>query len=79
MYRVNERGPELLQVAGKQYLMMGNQSGSVKSTSESGGKTVQIVQHIHFDTGGQPVDRRTMDQVAASAANGARRALARNN
>jgi hypothetical protein len=29
MYRVNERGPELLEVAGKQYLMMGSQGGTV--------------------------------------------------
>ena len=29
MYEVNERGPELLQVAGKQYLMMGGQNGNV--------------------------------------------------
>ena len=29
LYRVNERGPEMLDVGGKQYLMMGNQSGSV--------------------------------------------------
>lgn len=34
MYRVNEKGPEVLSVAGKQYLMMGNQGGSV---SPSGG------------------------------------------
>lgn len=77
-YRVNERGPELLQVAGKQYLMMGNQSGNVKPAAESSGKTVQIVQHLHFNTGGQPVDRRTADQVAAAASSGARRALVRN-
>lgn len=35
LYQVNERGPELLNVAGKQYLMMGNQSGSV--TPDAGG------------------------------------------
>jgi lambda family phage tail tape measure protein len=29
MYQVNERGPELLNAGGKQYLMMGSQSGSV--------------------------------------------------
>lgn len=35
LYQVNERGPELLNVAGKQYLMMGGQSGSV--TPNGGG------------------------------------------
>ncbi|MBT2326130.1 phage tail length tape measure family protein [Variovorax paradoxus] len=29
LYRVNERGPEMLQVAGKQYLMLGKQGGTV--------------------------------------------------
>lgn len=29
LYRVNERGPELLNLAGRQYLMMGSQGGSV--------------------------------------------------
>lgn len=36
MYRVNERGPELLEVAGKQYLMMGSQGGAV---DQKGGGT----------------------------------------
>lgn len=35
LYRVNEKGPELLNVAGKQYLMTGNQGGSV--TPNAGG------------------------------------------
>lgn len=39
MYRVNERRPELLNVGGRQFLMMGNQSGTVKP----GGGGIHIV------------------------------------
>lgn len=78
MYRVNERGPELLQVAGRQYLMMGSQSGKVKSAGNSGHRQTVVHQTIHFDTGGRPVDRRTADQLATAAGMGTRRALARN-
>lgn len=35
MYPVNERRPELLDVGGKQYLMMGSQSGVVSSNGDS--------------------------------------------
>ena len=43
LYRVNENRPELLNVAGKQYLMMGNQSGSVDSNvGGSGGVNVNV-------------------------------------
>jgi lambda family phage tail tape measure protein len=43
MYRVNERSPELLNVGGKQFLMMGNQGGQVKPSG--GGAPVTIVQN----------------------------------
>lgn len=36
-YRVNERGPELMTVGNRDYLMMGGQSGYVKPVSSSGG------------------------------------------
>lgn len=36
LYEVNERRPELLQVAGKQYLMMGNTPGMVKNQPADG-------------------------------------------
>jgi hypothetical protein len=43
MYRVNEKGPELLEVAGKQYLMMGSQGGKVDSNgSTAKGEHVSI-------------------------------------
>lgn len=35
LYRVNELGPELLTLAGKQYLMMGNHSGSITPHDQS--------------------------------------------
>ncbi|MFN6994407.1 MAG: phage tail tape measure protein [Aquincola tertiaricarbonis] len=35
LYRVNELGPELLNLAGKQYLMMGNQSGNITPHDQS--------------------------------------------
>ncbi len=77
MYPVNEKGrPELLNVAGKQYLMMGNQSGSVGANSDMGGQP--IMQTVNFYSDG-PVDRHSQTQVAAAAYSGARRAHARNN
>ncbi len=78
MYRVNERGPELLQVAGRQYLMMGSQSGKVESAGSASKGDTHIHQHFNISTGGQPVDRRTIDQMAAAANMGARRATVRN-
>lgn len=36
-YRVNERGPELMTVGNRDYLMMGGQSGYVKPVSSAGG------------------------------------------
>lgn len=41
LYEVNEKGPELLSVGNKQYLMMGNNSGSV-TPNGGGGTSVQI-------------------------------------
>jgi hypothetical protein len=39
LYRVNERGPELLTVGNRDYLMMGGQSGSVTPNRGGGGLT----------------------------------------
>lgn len=77
MYRVNERGPELLQVAGKQYLMTGNQGGNVVPNGGGGKEERPLVVHNNF-TLAQPASRATQGQVAASAAQGLRRAAARN-
>lgn len=73
--RVNERGPELLNISGSQYLMMGSQGGSVTSHEQAfgGGMTV----HNNFTIGGN-VDRRTQNQIAESAGRGVRMAQSRN-
>jgi hypothetical protein len=47
MYRVNEKGPELLQVAGKQYLMMGSQGGKVDPNSAIGKGGDTTVVHVN--------------------------------
>ena len=61
MYRVNENGPELLNVAGKQYLMMGGESGSVSPSGASGGGSSAAPQfnlQIHNAPAGATVNRR---------------------
>jgi len=74
LYQVNENGPELLAVGGRQYLMMGPQSGTVQPASRSrapGGITLN--QYI------QPTStRRTADQVATATSRQLRIAAARN-
>jgi hypothetical protein len=73
LYRVNEKGPELLEVAGKQYLMTGNSSGTVKEAPKRA-SDVHFSPTYVFNT---PVDRRTADQVHAHAGRGVQKALAR--
>lgn len=70
LYRVNERRPELLNVAGKQFLMMGAQGGSVEPNGSSGGGNTTNV--FNFSVQG-PVDRRTESQIAAAAYRGLQR------
>lgn len=77
MYRVNERGPELLEVAGKQYLMMGNQGGKVDPNGGGGKKEKPLVVNNNFTVSG-PISRASQSQIAAEAALGLRRAQARN-
>lgn len=61
-YEVNENGPEMLAMNGRQYLMMGNQGGTVMPNA--GGKSVSINVVQQFAPG---TDRRTMAQGAADA------------
>jgi len=77
LYQVNERGPELLETAGKQYLMMGSQGGNVVPNGGAASAGNSVTQNNTFIVQGQ-VDRRTQEQIAARAAAGAQRALARN-
>jgi hypothetical protein len=65
VYQVNEKGPELLNVAGRQYLMMGNQGGSVTPNSQiGGGNTVHLTVNQQFAPG---TTRATTLQAAADA------------
>jgi len=75
LYRVNERGPEMLSVAGKQFLMMGNQPGTVSPNAGGGGRTLQVTNHF---TVGNNVDRRTQNQIAMAAGRALQTAMARN-
>jgi lambda family phage tail tape measure protein len=63
IYPVNERRPELLDVGGKQYLMMGNQSGQVKDVAGAG-RAVNITVHQNFP---QNITRATTLQAASDA------------
>jgi hypothetical protein len=66
LYRVNERGPELLSVAGKEYLMMGGQDGEVKSTpAGKGGDTHHYHISVQMPQGGS---RTTATQFGAEVA-----------
>ncbi len=75
VYAINEtkRGPgEILNVGGAQYLMA-TANGTVSPNQAGGGMSV----HNTFILS-QPADRRTQQQVAASAGLGVQRAMARN-
>lgn len=62
MYRVNEKRPEMLEVGGQQFLMMGSQPGKVTPTSGGADRSLNVTNH--FTIGGN-VDRRTQRQIAA--------------
>jgi hypothetical protein len=66
-YRVNENGPEMLEMDGRNYLMMGSRGGNVRP--DAGGNTVVN----NFSLAGQ-TDRRTQAQVAQAATRGVQRA-----
>jgi len=76
LYPVTERGPEVLDVNGKQYLMTGSGRANVTPVSSGGDSTsqrpIQIVQHFPVGT-----TKATVDQAAARAGQAVRKALAR--
>jgi hypothetical protein len=74
LYRVNERKPELLEVAGKQYLMTGGHGGEVKQQPEKERALPPIVLNQHFAPG---TDRRTINQAAAAGGAAVQTALVR--
>jgi lambda family phage tail tape measure protein len=75
MYRVNERGPEILESGGKQYLMTGSQGGEVKPATEGNQKQPLIVTN-NFTVPGQ-VTRATQEHIANAAGRGLQRAMSR--
>jgi hypothetical protein len=66
MYRINENGPEMLEMNGSTYLMMGNRSGNVVP---AGGMNVVN----NFSVQG-PVNRQTEAQIGKAASRGLQRA-----
>lgn len=74
LYRVNENGPELLNVAGNQYLMMGDQPGSVEPVKNGAGGGVNVAVYVQAAPG---MSRATALQQGVAMGEGARRALAR--
>lgn len=75
LYQVNERRPELLNLAGKQFLMMGSQGGSVSPNAGGNTQTIQINQNFNVPA---TVDRRTQQQIANTAGMAVQRAMVRN-
>jgi hypothetical protein len=74
LYRVNERGPELLETSGRQYLMMGNRGGNVVPNRGGGGGGGGIVHNHYYNfTVG---DVATVSMVRAAVAGSQARALA---
>lgn len=67
VYRVNENGPEMLEMNGQSYLMMGNRGGNVRPNS--GGANV-----VNNFSVAAPMDRRTEAQMAQAATRGVQRA-----
>jgi hypothetical protein len=57
-YEVNERGPELLSVGNRSYLMMGNQSGSVSPAGQASAGTPQVNIEVVNNTGVQASARQ---------------------
>lgn len=78
MYQVNERGsPEMLSVGGRDYLMMGSQSGYVHSNSA--GSSSQQRGSTYINVAVQPTSsRRSAQQIAIEIARQQRTATARN-
>jgi lambda family phage tail tape measure protein len=76
LYPVTERGPEVLDVNGKQYLMTGNSRANVTPVaSGSEGMSQRPIQIIQQFPGG--ASKTTVDQAAARAGQAVRKALSR--
>lgn len=67
LYQVNERRPELLNVAGRQYLMMGNQGGTVDANANAGNSSHYNNITVNVGGGAAPDVRRAAGQGAREA------------
>ncbi|CAJ3072475.1 prophage tail length tape measure [Burkholderia pseudomallei] len=76
MYEVNERGPELLTVANRTYLMMGDDSGRVTPMGDSAGAGNQNVFHLNIAVP-PGTTRQSSQQQAAEIMRHANIAMAR--
>jgi len=74
VYEVNERGPELLEVGGRDYLMMGSQGGNVKP-NQPAGRSVSMTINVQATPG---TSRQTALQTGSAVGQRVREALARN-
>lgn len=75
LYQVNEKGPELLNMGGKQYLMMAGESGKVTSNADSASQP-SVTVNVTSSSGDPAEIRRSAAAGAKSALNlmsGARR------
>lgn len=77
-FEVNERGPELLDVNGRQFLMMGNKSGQVTSNDRLGQDYSRMPAPIINVAVEGHVDRRTRLQIAADVGRSTALAMRRN-
>lgn len=77
LYRVNEKRPELLNIAGKQYLMNGNQNGKVDPNPQqgAGGRAIEVTNNFHLGT---PTNYSTQRQMALAASRSISDAARRN-
>ena len=85
IYQVNEQGPELLTIAGRQYLMMGKQSGAVTpneawQTKAATAESSTVVNHhvVVQVTAPEGTSRSSAMQWGAAAGRQVQRAMARN-
>lgn len=66
LYRVNENGPEMLDVNGSQYLMMGSKGGTVRPGSQAGGGSGALVINVGAGASRSEVIAAVQQGVATS-------------
>lgn len=77
IYRVNEDGPEMLTVGGRDYLMAGNQAGRVTPSNNTTNNNNSQKQTFNINLP-PTIARRTAEQVAFEVSRRNKRAVARN-